>query len=62
MKRFSRYRMPPWVRKCCFVMEACIVPLVIFQLLRTLLFPTPLDILLLGLLIGLLLAFHLKWI
>ncbi|GAA0326857.1 MULTISPECIES: hypothetical protein [Oceanobacillus] len=62
MSRFYRYRLPPWARKCIFVAETVCTPIMIFQLIRTLLIPTTLDILLLGLLIGLVVAFYLQWI
>ncbi|MFD1445417.1 hypothetical protein [Oceanobacillus profundus] len=60
--RFYRYKLPPWARQCLFVFERILLPITIFQLIRTLLIPTTFDVLLLGVLIGLLIAFYLEWI
>lgn len=62
MARFYRYKLPPWARHCLIVMEKITLPIMIFQLIRTLLIPTTFDILLLGVLIGLVVAFYLEWI
>ncbi|HLR52822.1 MAG TPA: hypothetical protein VK072_08125 [Candidatus Avamphibacillus sp.] len=62
MARFYRYRLPPWARKCIIVIEKVTLPIMIFQLIRTLFFPTTLDVFLLGLLVGLFIAFQLEWI
>lgn len=62
MARFYRYRLPPWARNCIIVIEKCTLPILIFQLIRTLIFPTTLDVLLLGLLVLLFIAFYLEWI
>jgi len=62
MSKHYRYRFPPWLFKCVIVMEKCTLPLLIYQLIRTLLFPTTLDVLLLGMFVGLFLAFYLKWL
>ncbi|MBU5466534.1 hypothetical protein KQI49_06775 [Virgibacillus sp. MSJ-26] len=62
MARFYRYRLPPWARQCLIVIERVTLPIMIFQLIRTLFFPTTFDVLLLGLLIGLFVAFYLEWI
>jgi len=62
LARFYRYRLPPWARQCLIVIERVTLPIMIFQLIRTLFFPTTFDVLLLGLLIGLFIAFYLEWI
>jgi len=62
LTRFYRYRLPPWARQCLIVIERVTLPIMIFQLIRTLFFPTTLDVLLLGMLIGLFVAFYLEWI
>ncbi|MFD1414017.1 hypothetical protein [Oceanobacillus jeddahense] len=62
MSRFYRYRLPPWARKCIFVAETVVTPIMIFQLIRTLFIPTTIDILILAILIGLVIAFYLQWI
>ncbi|MFG6116420.1 hypothetical protein SAMN05421743_105172 [Thalassobacillus cyri] len=62
MSRLYRYRLPPWCRRWLYIIEKAMLPLMIFQLLRTLLFPTTLDVFLLGIFIGIFIAFHLEWI
>ncbi|GEL77446.1 hypothetical protein [Tenuibacillus multivorans] len=62
MARYYRYRLPPWARHCIFIIEKCTLPIMIFQLVRTLLFPTSLDVFLTGLLVGLFISFYLEWI
>jgi len=62
LARFYRYRLPPWAKKCIIVTEKVTLPIMIFQLIRTLFFPTTLDVFLLGLLVFLFIAFQLEWI
>ncbi|HLR74965.1 MAG TPA: hypothetical protein VK077_06795 [Virgibacillus sp.] len=62
MSRFYRYKLPPWARHCIIVIEKAVLPILIFQALRTLFFPTTLDVFLLVLIIGLFIAFYLEWI
>ncbi|GAB3050155.1 hypothetical protein [Virgibacillus ainsalahensis] len=62
MARYYRYRLPSWARHCIIVIEKVTLPILIFQLIRTLFFPSTLDVFLLGLLVGLFIAFYLEWI
>ncbi|CDQ39427.1 MULTISPECIES: hypothetical protein [Virgibacillus] len=62
MARYYRYRLPPWARTCIIVIERVTLPILVFQLIRTLFFPTTFDVFLLGLLVGLFIAFYLEWI
>ncbi|MFZ3576398.1 hypothetical protein [Virgibacillus sp. DJP39] len=62
MARYYRYKMPPWARNCIIVIEKVTLPIVIFQLIRTLFIPTTFDVFLLGILIGVFVAFYLEWI
>lgn len=62
MGRYYRYRLPWWMRRCICAIEMATLPILIFQLLRTIFFPTTFDILLLGFFIGLYVAFQLRWI
>ncbi|QAS54033.1 hypothetical protein [Halobacillus litoralis] len=62
MSRFYRYRLPPWCRNWLYVIEKSMLPIVIFQAIRTLIFPTTFDIFLLGLVLGIFLAFKYKWL
>ncbi|APC48122.1 hypothetical protein [Virgibacillus halodenitrificans] len=61
MARYYRYKLPPWCRKCIIVIERVTLPILLFQLIRTLLLPTTFDVILLGLLVGLFVAFYLEW-
>ncbi|MGY0433797.1 hypothetical protein ACWYID_14120 [Bacillus rugosus] len=61
-KRFSSYSLPPWVRQIRFVSAQVIIPITIFQGIRTIFFPTTFDVLLLAILIFLACALHLEWI
>ncbi|MFD0952424.1 hypothetical protein [Virgibacillus natechei] len=62
MARYYRFRLPPWARTCIIVIEQATLPILIFQLIRTMIFPTSLDVFLLGVLVTLFIAFYLKWI
>lgn len=62
MARHYRYRLPPWARQCLCAIETAMTPLLVYQLLRTLLIPTTLDVLLLGMFIIVYVAFYLEWI
>ncbi|AIF43297.1 hypothetical protein GLV94_04510 [Virgibacillus halodenitrificans] len=62
MARYYRYKLPPWGRKCIIIIERVTLPILLFQLIRTLLLPTTFDVILLGLLVGLFVAFYLEWI
>ena len=51
MKRpYNPYLLPPWLRKTRFYCRQIILPVVVFQAIRTLFLPTTLDIILLCLL------------
>ncbi|MFD0047823.1 hypothetical protein ACFVHQ_00540 [Actinomycetes bacterium NPDC127524] len=60
-RRFSPYSMPPWLRTCRNACQQCIIPICIFQGIRTFFFPTTFDVLLLALLILIAVAFQLEW-
>ncbi|MEC1640223.1 hypothetical protein [Schinkia azotoformans] len=62
MSRFYRFRLPPWCRHFLLVLEQIMLPLVIFQAIRTLFLPTTFDVILLSILILTLVAFYLEWI
>ncbi|MCP8617020.1 hypothetical protein [Salirhabdus salicampi] len=61
MGKFYRYKLPSWLRNFIFVMERCTLPIMIYQLGRTLLFPSSLDVFLTALWVGLFLAFYFEW-
>ncbi|KZZ86123.1 MULTISPECIES: hypothetical protein [Bacillaceae] len=61
-KRFNSYTVPPWVKELRVTAVQFIIPITIFQGIRTLLFPTGFDVLLLAALIFLALAFHMGWL
>ncbi|MFP7169562.1 hypothetical protein [Terribacillus sp. 7520-G] len=60
MSKINRNNMPGFLRYWINVTEKAMVPLIIFQFIRTLLFPSILDILLLGGLIALYFSFQAK--
>ncbi|MRG88213.1 hypothetical protein [Salinibacillus xinjiangensis] len=62
MGKFYRYKLPPWLRHWIFVIERCTVPLMVYQIIRTLLIPTTLDVFLTGIFVGIFFAFYLDWI
>ncbi|WP_026569791.1 MULTISPECIES: hypothetical protein [Sediminibacillus] len=62
MARYYRYKLPPWCRYWLIVLEKATLPIMIFQLIRTLFFPTTMDVFLLGLFVGVFVAFYLEWI
>lgn len=62
MGKFHRYRLPPWAIRFIFLLEKALLPIIIFQALRTLIFMTTLDVFLLIMLMGLFFAFYLEWI
>ncbi|OAS84915.1 MULTISPECIES: hypothetical protein [Metabacillus] len=61
-KRYNPYTLPPWVRQVREIGIQIIIPLTIFQGIRTVFFPTSFDVLLLALLILLAVAFRYDWI
>ncbi|MBB5324587.1 hypothetical protein HNQ34_001684 [Anoxybacillus tepidamans] len=62
MKRFNPYSWPPWLRQLCAICAQVIIPITIFQAIRTILWPTTFDVILLAILVLLAVAFHLDWI
>lgn len=58
---FNRYKMPPWLRRCRDGIEIIILPIGIFQFVRTLLLPTTFDVILLCFLILIYLCFFNRW-
>ncbi|MER1987159.1 MAG: hypothetical protein ABS949_05290 [Solibacillus sp.] len=50
-KGYNPYLLPPWLRKVRFFMKHCIIPLAIFQAIRTLFLPTTGDLILLAILL-----------
>ncbi|MBB6511971.1 hypothetical protein GGQ92_000738 [Gracilibacillus halotolerans] len=62
MGRYYRYRLPLWCRECLFILERSLLPIIIFQAIRTLFIPTSFDIIILSILIGVYISFRLHWI
>ena len=46
-KNYNPYLLPPWLRKIRFFMKHCIIPITVFQGIRTLLIPTTGDLIVL---------------
>ncbi|MBP2240606.1 hypothetical protein J2Z40_001163 [Cytobacillus eiseniae] len=59
-RKYSPYTLPPWLRKVRGACAQFIIPICVFQGIRTILFPFTLDVLLLTLLILLAVALHLN--
>ncbi|MEI3605840.1 hypothetical protein SPD48_09055 [Pseudogracilibacillus sp. SE30717A] len=62
MTKHYRYRLHPWLNKCVCVLEKAILPILIFQLIRTLFITTTFDLILLGIFIGIFIMFYLRWL
>lgn len=56
-KRLGKFRPPLWLKRIAEVLMQIIVPLIIFQFFRTILFPSTFDVIILALLIGFYLFF-----
>ncbi len=55
---YNPYLLPPWLRKTRFYCKNIILPITVFELIRTIFLPTTFDFLLLCLLISILFLFH----
>jgi len=62
VKRFNPYSWPPWLRQLRAICAQVIIPITVFQAIRTILWPTTFDVILLAILVLLAVAFHLDWI
>lgn len=62
MGKHYRYRLPPWLNRCLCILERAILPILVFQLIRTLFFTTTLDLILLCFFTSIFIAFYLRWI
>ncbi|BBW95399.1 MULTISPECIES: hypothetical protein [Geobacillus] len=62
MRRFNPYSWPPWLRQVRAICAQVIIPLAVFQAIRTILLPTTFDVLLLAILVLAAVAFRLEWI
>ncbi|TMW71605.1 hypothetical protein [Alteribacter natronophilus] len=47
-RRFSKNRLPLWGRRIIDAFYQCLLPIIFFQLIRTLLFPSTFDVILLA--------------
>ncbi|MCM3596413.1 hypothetical protein M4D55_11565 [Metabacillus idriensis] len=61
-RKINYYNMSPWVKQFKVIAGQFIVPITIFQTIRTLIFPSPVDLVLLSLLILLGVSLHMEWI
>lgn len=60
-KKSSKYRLPLWLRRARDVGYQFLIPLTIFQLLRTIFFPTTIDVVILAVFVFMYLSFVLDW-
>jgi hypothetical protein len=56
------YSWPPWLRQVRAVCAQLIIPLTIFQAIRTILLPTTFDVVLLAIFVLIAFALYLEWI
>ncbi len=59
---YNPYLLPPWLRKTRFYCKNIILPITVFELIRTIFLPTTFDFLLLCLLIAILFCPKFKYI
>lgn len=57
-KRFNKYALPAWLQTIKRIFGQFVIPICIFQGIRTILLPTTFDVLLLTLLLALALAIY----
>ncbi|PLR75491.1 hypothetical protein CU633_20765 [Bacillus sp. V3-13] len=57
-RKYSPYTLPPWLRNLRNICAQFIIPVSVFQGIRTFFIPTTFDVLLLAVLILLAIAFH----
>jgi len=62
MSKRYRYRFPPFLYKCICVLEKAIVPILLFQLIRTVIWTTTLDLVLLCFIIIIFILFYVEFI
>ncbi|HLU20930.1 MAG TPA: hypothetical protein VKZ77_00430 [Bacillaceae bacterium] len=61
-KKFNQYTFYSWKLHFKAMCRQLIVPFTVFQAIRTLIFPTVLDVLILATFIATIIAFHNEWI
>ncbi|MGG4264335.1 hypothetical protein [Peribacillus simplex] len=61
-RRYTPYTLPPWMKKFRGVCQQFIVPFIVFQGLRTLIFPTFFDMLLLVAFVFLAMSLYFEWL
>ncbi|WP_062104549.1 hypothetical protein [Bacillus niameyensis] len=61
-RKFNQHTFQNWKRNFKGVCKQLIIPFCIFQAIRTFIFPTTIDVLLLAIFIAIALGFHYEWI
>lgn len=59
---YNKYRLPPWLRRAREGFEPIVLPLACFQLLRTIIFPTTFDVIILAILVSIYICFIKRWL
>ena len=62
MSKFKHYSYPPWLRQTRAICVQFIIPITIFQGIRTIFLPTTFDVILLAIFILLACSLFLEWI
>ncbi|MDX8359408.1 MULTISPECIES: hypothetical protein [Bacillaceae] len=61
-RKYTPFSLPPWARQLRDICGQMIIPIAVFQLLRTIFFPTTFDVFILALLVVIAVAFEFNWI
>jgi len=61
-RKYNPYSLPPWLRQIRAITAQIIIPITIFQGIRTIFLPTTFDVILLAIFILLAVALYFEWI
>jgi len=60
--KYYRYRLPSFLQKCVCILEKAILSILVFQLIRTLIITTTIDLILLSIFILIFILFYIRWL
>ncbi|WP_170007832.1 hypothetical protein [Bacillus fonticola] len=61
-KKYNSYTFQNWMKNARAIAQQLVIPFTVFQVIRTVIFPTTFDVLLLALFIFIALAFYYEWL